>query len=220
MMRVTPQPDPRGHLSTPSRTQLERTELGEGAQPWDQTLRHLVCDPWLECQWIDLLSQLEYVGFRKIAKAVAFENVSLSVLQHAAEEASHAHLLKQLAVKLGGAQTSWKESVMGRIGWHYFSELDRLASQEVQATHCYPIVSWVVEQRVMQVYPRYLALTQNDHVKRTLRRILAQEERHGKDFEENPVVSGQKQRLLSIELPLWERFCEELGRLCQSSKTD
>ena len=56
-------------------------------------LGRLAAIPRLELEWIDLLSQLEYVGCRKIVKSVGFEAVSLEILRHVSEEASHAYLL-------------------------------------------------------------------------------------------------------------------------------
>jgi len=43
--------------------------------------------PAAELEWVDLLSQLEYVGCRKIMKSIGFESVTLDVLRHVSEEA-------------------------------------------------------------------------------------------------------------------------------------
>src|SRR5579872_6459407 len=51
----------------------------------------MTASPGSELEWIDLLSQLEYVGCRKIVKSIGFESVSLEVLRHVSEEASHAY---------------------------------------------------------------------------------------------------------------------------------
>ncbi len=185
---------------------------------WEATLSQLIATEEREAEWLDLLSQLEYVGFRKIVKAVPFESVSLSVLQHASEEASHAFLLKRVAVKLGRDGSTWKGSRLGTLGWQYFSELDRLISAELpEKSFCYPVVSWVVEQRVMQVYPQYYQLTHQEDVKRALSRIMAEEKRHGKEFEANPLTPKERDCVLEIERELWIEFSRQLEELCRTS---
>ena len=64
-------------------------------------LARIAADPALELEWIDLLAQLEYVGCRKIVKSVRSEDVSLDILRHVSEEASHAYLLKSVAEEGG-----------------------------------------------------------------------------------------------------------------------
>src|SRR6185295_17796202 len=87
-------------------------------------LRKVSADPGLELEWIDLLSQLEYVGCRKIVKSVRFEGVSLDILRHVSEEASHAFLLKSVAEQGGLPERSWREGRFAEAGWGYFQELD------------------------------------------------------------------------------------------------
>src|SRR5947209_1516699 len=87
-------------------------------------LSHVVASPAREAQWLDLLSQLEYVGCRKILKSLPFDRVSLEVLHHVSEEASHAFLLRAAAERLGH-RAGWGESYLGAIGWSYFQALDR-----------------------------------------------------------------------------------------------
>ncbi|HXX95437.1 MAG TPA: hypothetical protein VEN81_17585, partial [Planctomycetota bacterium] len=83
-------------------------------------LLRISADPRLELEWIDLLSQLEYVGCRKIVKSVGFGEVSLEVLRHVSEEASHAYLLKAVAEQLGLGGRSWRDGLFSEAGWGYF----------------------------------------------------------------------------------------------------
>src|SRR5437868_9851335 len=86
-------------------------------------LDSIVASPGVEREWIDLLSQLEYVGCRKIVKSVGFEAVSLDVLRHVSEEASHAYLLKSIA-----GDRSWRDGRFAEAGWRYFQGLDQRIS--------------------------------------------------------------------------------------------
>ncbi len=183
-----------------------------------ETLLQRICESSeLEADWLDLLSQLEYVGFRKITKGVPFDSVSLSVLHHIVEEASHAFLLKGLADKrLGGR--SWSDSPLKEMGWRYFQTLDREVSS-LSELPSYSLVSWVVEQRVLLLYPLYLGATQCKDVKSTLRRILAQEQRHGAQFDSQEFEPSLQDKASQIEARLWAQFLSDLTQwVCR--KTD
>lgn len=167
-------------------------------------LERVAASPEREAEWLDLLSQLEYVGCRKILKGVRFDRIDVSVLQHASEEASHAFLLKEAAARLGRSGATWNGR-LSEIGWRYFRELDARVSA-LQAEGHYPAVSWAIERRVMEVYPAYLAATKDPGVRSALQQILAQEKRHGAQFEEVSLPAEVKRQAALIEAELWESF--------------
>jgi hypothetical protein len=160
-----------------------------------------------ENDWVELLSQLEYVGCRKIIKAVPFERVNREVLQHLAEEASHAFLLKSAIAKIGWPDRPWQAASLSAAGWDYFQTLDRAVSSWCDDTVSpYPSVSWIVEQRVLVIYPLYKELTAHDPIRRAVSTILAQEERHGKQFDALPALQPLQQKMVALERTLWEKF--------------
>ncbi len=170
-------------------------------------LGKLAASPRLELEWIDLLSQLEYVGCRKIVKSIGFESVSLEVLRHVSEEASHAYLLKAVVEEGGLVGRSWREGRFAEAGWGYFQNLDRRISALPGSDGLrYPAVSWAIERRVLVVYPAYLRTTANESLKRALRRILAQEERHGAQFAQVTFPDGMAAEIARIEEALWPEF--------------
>src|SRR5215831_20723061 len=123
----------------------------------DELLARIVASPDAELEWIDLLSQLEYVGCRKIVKSVGFESVSLEILRHVSEEASHAFLLKAVVEEGGLRDRSWREGRFAEAGWRYFQSLDqRVSAFSGSEGLRYPGVSWAIERRVLAVYPEYL----------------------------------------------------------------
>ena len=156
-----------------------------------------------------MLSQLEYVGCRKILKAVPYDRVDLPVLQHIAEEAQHALQLKAL-VQDRFPHATWGDRPLSVIGWRYFQSLDQVVSrlEGVRGLN-YPAVSWIVEQRVLQVYPEYLAATKNEEVRRVLTRVIAQERRHGGLFDRVSYPDGLRERMLRIETELWNGFVRD-----------
>ena len=170
--------------------------------------------PAAELEWIDLLSQLEYVGCRKIMKSIGYESVTLEVLRHVSEEASHAYLLRAVVEEGGIAGRSWREGRFAEVGWGYFQNLDRRISALPGAEGLqYPAVSWAIERRVLVVYPAYLRVTRNESLRRALRRILAQEQRHGAQFAEVPFPEGMGADVARIEEQLWPDFVAAARRL-------
>ena len=177
-------------------------------------LGRIVASPDLELEWIDLLSQLEYVGCRKIVKSVGFESVNLEILRHVSEEASHAYLLKAVVEEGGVRDRSWREGRFAEAGWGYFQSLDqRISSLPASDGLRYPGVSWAIERRVLVVYPAYLKATRNESLKKALRRILAQEERHGAQFGEFAFPDGYLAQVAAIEEALWPEFTAAASRL-------
>jgi len=174
----------------------------------------IIASPKAELEWVDLLSQLEYVGCRKIVKSIGFESVSLEILRHVSEEASHAYLLKSVVEEGGITGRSWREGRFAEAGWGYFQDLDRRISGLPRSDGMrYPAVSWAIERRVLIVYPAYLRLTRNESLKKALRRILAQEERHGAQFAEVPFPDGMAAEIARIEESLWPEFLAAARRL-------
>ena len=175
----------------------------------DAVLEVVTADLSREADWLELLAQLEYIGCRKILRAVPFDSVTADVLRHAADEASHASILKQAAEQVRSStgdvrERSWGELPLATHGWEYFRELDRRVStlESVQELS-YPAVSWAVEQRALWLYPRYLERTENETVRRAVRLILAQEERHNRHFEGVFLSPDARSEAADVEAALW-----------------
>jgi len=171
----------------------------------------------VELEWVDLLSQLEYVGFRKIAKAVPYDRVSLETLRHASEEASHAYLLKAAAEKNGLPPRSWREGRFSAAGWRYFQGLDRgIEAAVADPALCYPLVSVAVERRVLALYPAYLERTRIPDVRRAVERILVEERAHARLFEDRALPADAVTAAWRLEERLWAEFVPEAVALAAS----
>ena len=180
-------------------------------------LDRMTADRESELEWVDLLSQLEYVGCRKIVKSVRFDAVSLDVLRHISEEASHALLLKSAAEKNGLPARSWKDGLLGAAGWRYFQSLDRGVEQQLgSADLCYALVSVAVEKRVLSLYPMYLERTKLDDVHKAVVRILAQEKRHARQFDDLALPPDAVSAACALEERLWSEFSAEAVRLADA----
>jgi len=176
-------------------------------------LDRFCADPALEREWVDLLSQLEYVGFRKITKAVRYDRVSLETLRHMSEEASHAFLMKSAAEKMGLPERSWKDGPFSEAGWRYFQGLDRGVEAAVpDPARCYPLVSVAVERRVLALYPAYLERTKNPDVRKAVTRILAQEKQHAALFDERALPADEVEKACRLEVKLWGEMIHALTK--------
>ncbi|MCB0405969.1 MAG: ferritin-like domain-containing protein [Bdellovibrionales bacterium] len=180
------------------------------SEPFVRWLDGVVQDEVTETRWLNLLSQLEYVGCRKILKSIPYERVNASVLQHIQEEALHAHLLKQLVLKRGG-KDAWEDPSWSESGWEYIQSVDRQICEGLSPVMYYPLVSWVIEQRVMWLYPWYLEKTSDPAIKRVLTTILAQEKRHADQFAEHGFNSENQLEAVRIEERAWNKLIVKLS---------
>lgn len=176
-------------------------------------LQRVNADAALERDWIDLLSQLEYVGCRKIMKAIPFNEVNTEILQHISEEASHAFLLKHVIDPSGTAGATWGEGRFSSAGWRYFQRLDHgVSALEASANFRYPGVAWAIERRVLGVYPVLLEITKNDSLRRALKTIMGQEKRHGALFAATEFPEGFQSQVIQLEEILWREFEADLTK--------
>ena len=149
----------------------------------------IVNNPDLHAKWLNTLSFLEYIGFRKIVKSQIAEQLDLETLGHAVEEGRHALLLKKRAVKTGGLnfKTYSAESLLcGTAAEAYFQSLDRACSDQLgvdmapekstRLTYLY--VTWLVELRALSVYGLYQEALAATGASPPLNGLLAEEDQH------------------------------------------
>ncbi|MEZ4751169.1 MAG: ferritin-like domain-containing protein [Bdellovibrionota bacterium] len=180
------------------------------SEPFERWMESVVADEATETRWLNLLSQLEYVGCRKILKSVPYDRVDASVLQHIQEEALHAHLLKQLVIKRGG-HDGWEAPSWSEPGWEYIQTVDREICEGLSPVVYYPLVSWVIEQRVLWLYPWYLEKTRDASIKRVLTTILAQEKRHADQFSEHGFNRENQVEAVRVEERAWSKLILKLA---------
>lgn len=176
---------------------------------FEQWMDWVVGDQAGETQWLNILSQLEYVGCRKILKSVPFDRVNADVLQHIQEEALHAHLLKQVVLRREGRE-GWEAPAWSEAAWEYIQTVDQGVCDLCDASSFYPLVSWVIEQRVLWLYPLYLSKTLDANVQRALKTILAQEKRHAAQFEALAFERTAQVAAVRVEERAWDQFVDRL----------
>lgn len=146
----------------------------------------ITSDDEREKLFLNTLSLMEYIGCRKILKSVSFKKVNIEVLQHISEEASHAFLLKRLVKQLWGEDLTWDSGQLSACAWDYFDKLEEdLMTQVASREQLYPILSQIIEKRVLAFYPLLAELSKHPEVQKLSKIILTQERNHSNFFDFN-----------------------------------
>src|SRR4030095_2309111 len=137
--------------------------------------------------WLKSLSYLEFIGYRKMVKAVPFAEVNHGVYHHLSDEIQHSFMLRELAEKISEGSSLSPESLSSitRIAEDYFQTIDEKTDQTVRETLgvenpylCYLGVSYLVEKRAMKVYPSYFAKAVSSSLKHVVQKIIKDESEH------------------------------------------
>jgi len=186
----------------------------------------IVADSVLHPRFVNTLSFLEYVGFRKIVKSQRAETLSGRVLSHAVEEGRHALALKKLAIRLGGAEFDAyapETLICGEEAERYFQDLDEACDEAFaggpeaeRARLAYYAVSWLVERRALRVYGIYKKALCDAPIIDKLDGMLAEEAAHLSDVESSLFsgdtgFAGKVDQLTALETALYERFVDVLS---------
>lgn len=188
-----------------------------------QELKAITSNSHLEARWLNTLSLLEFIGSRKIAKAVCDAHPSLEILEHLADEARHAHLFKKMSVLL---DPSCDENYLcGDEAVSYFQMLDTSVSEWVKkltekenSYHNYLFVTCMIERRAMKLYPLYKNVAVNPEVAETLGQIILEESHHLHEIESKarkvlaPFGCKDFTECLEIEENLFDVFQTSLRR--------
>lgn len=153
-------------------------------ETWKNFLSEVVVDPSSHYLWLRSLSYLEYIGYRKIVKALSYEKVSREVFHHLSDEIRHSYMLKELADKI-----SVEEEIFGQdfvnMAEGYFQDLDAEVDRWVKdqlkmqdAFLCYLITSYLIELRAMIVYPCYYQKLQTNGERAVIQQIIKDEKEH------------------------------------------
>lgn len=184
----------------------------------------IVSDNDLHARWLNTLSYLEYIGFRKIIKSQDAGNMTQQTLQHANEEGRHALLLKNICLKIGGSRyDSYHPSKLlkGFEAELYFQSIDSgaeallssIASGKALSKLTYLAVTWLVEVRALNVYGAYTEALRARSLSSPLASLLKEEERHLEDVEKE-IVGLIPERLRSdLEALENARYQEYLRQL-------
>jgi uncharacterized protein len=181
----------------------------------------LACDP-IHARMLGAFSLIEYVGVRKIARALGWRSMSPAVLHHIEEEARHARLLLEMAECVSGKPVSGytEDTVLALPQTGAYPKLvdaavavavEGLADAERQSV-AYATTTWLLEKRAQTVYRTYLRLLDEGAgheglnrgvLAQKLTQILADEEGHV-DFVSTALPTGSRKAVMFTQLEIIE----------------
>lgn len=154
------------------------------------TIIYIISNPAIHARWLNTLSYLEYCGAKKIAQHLPSKQVSLDLLQHAAEEFRHAYLLKKQIAKISSEPIHdySKTTLIGNDhAIHYLNRLDleisrllknNVIDQNMFKYSAYILVTFAIETRASTLYPIYQNILEQHQFNINLKPLIAEEDRH------------------------------------------
>lgn len=184
--------------------------------PIDQLMNRIISNTDTHARWLNTLSYLEYIGFRKIIKSQPASLMTQATLLHANEEGRHALLLKNVSLKVGGEKFDSYQSqtlLCGTEAEDYFQSVDAGAEKLLSETATdlkltrltYFAVTWLVEVRALEVYGAYTNALNGAGIASPLASLLKEEERHLQEVNEE--IAGLLSEDLRERLTVMESLC-------------
>ncbi len=159
-------------------------------------LHNVVATEYTHKVWLYCLSYLEFIGYRKIVKALPYEVVKGQVVHHLSDEIQHSFMFKQLANKVFQNQEVSEEvhEQLQKISEAYFQSLDQGIKDYLQNLdgkydpyRSYAYVTYIIEKRAMKTYPLYLNFLETQEeasLKIVVQKIIRDEADHLKYIQE------------------------------------
>jgi rubrerythrin len=195
---------------------------------WSQFLKDILSSDAAHYHWLRSLSYLEYIGYRKMVKALGNGEMNQGVYHHLTDEIRHSYMLKELAGKVFDGKFLHVpfEKELVAMAESYFHDIDEAvhqwvvtASGEERPFLCYLLTSYLIEKRAMTVYPSYFTQIHEVDAKMIIQKIIKDEREHLIYLENRLAKLPEKSAF--DESPIWEyesgRFQEYLGQIRQFS---
>lgn len=148
----------------------------------NRLLKQIISDKNLHGLWLNTLSFLEYMGTRKIAKALHQEVFNEVLLDHLSEEARHSLYFKKLANRVASQNYGFQkgELLAGHEARVYFQNLDEKARELSKGNILlnYLLTTWIIEKRAVSFYHIYNQILKEGQFPFSLNAILKDEKAH------------------------------------------
>ncbi|MGI9548498.1 MAG: hypothetical protein ACR2M7_00750 [Bdellovibrionales bacterium] len=145
-------------------------------------LEKIVSDKDLHGLWLNTLSFLEYIGTRKMLKALPASCLNETLLAHINEESRHSLFFKKLSHKVSGKQFCFAEHEMicSKEAETYFQQIDKEATSFSRSNPIlnYLYTTYTVELRAILLYSIYSKILKRNEFPFTLNFVLKEEEQH------------------------------------------
>ena len=199
-------------------------------QAWNSFLDEVTSSESKHYLWLRSLSYLEYIGYRKMVKALGYDNVNKGVYHHLTDEIQHSFMLRELAEKGFGRQKAESFSeVYQEVAEDYFQKIDGRIHDWVQGAcgeenplYCYLLTSFIIEKRAMSVYPHYYHRLEDAPSKMIIQKIIKDESEHlsyleGKMSQVPGLDQTQAEGLLKFEADCFSDYLRRMQACFQHS---
>jgi len=182
----------------------------------------LTTDRSLHARFLNTLSMMEHMGSRRIMMTQSNAGLGQETLKHMSEEVRHAFFFKRQADKMAGRPLDYGDvdMIAAPFARMYFKRLESYIALDVQGEAkplriVYLYMSMIIEFRAVWSFELYQACLDTAGIKLSLKSLLAEEQGHLAEMEENLVnldadTSERVNRFLAKERVLFDRL---LGRL-------
>jgi len=199
-------------------------QMSQSTKRLETVLLKIISDHHTHARWINLLSYLEFMGSRKIFKTQKNGRISEAILKHAADEARHALILKQMISKItddSGFEFYNASHILNAYsGFRYMQSLDAMVKKYMLSVFgsgedfsyiCYVYMSYVIEVRANWLYDIYSGLLERNKSAIHVSGIISDEVRHLDDMSREITNIDSKsgehiKYFLGRESMLFERF--------------
>jgi hypothetical protein len=204
------------------------TRCGEGnsnarlEDPTRRFLKSVTGRSETHSRFLNMLSLLEHIGSRKIMLSQMRGDMDKEILKHMAEETRHAFFFKHQAERLAGhalENFDASSTLCAAEAKMYFGRLDaeikHILGDKAPSQAAYLWVSFIVELRAAWIYPLYEAALKEANISIPLKSVIAEEEKHLAEMEENLQALGMMNdihlaRMAAAETKLFTRILDAL----------
>lgn len=146
-------------------------------------LEKITSDNSLHSRWLNTLSYLEYIGTRKMLKALPAHILDEKFLEHINEEARHSLFFKKLAHKQAAKKKigfTEQEMIASQAASDYFQKIDHYLGKFSfsNPTLNYLYTTYIVEQRALVVYSLYDEILKRKSFAFSVQSVLNDEKDH------------------------------------------
>ena len=168
-------------------------------------LEKITSDSHLHSKWLNTLSYLEYIGTRKMLKALPAHTLNERSLEHIHEEARHSLFFKRLAKKQSSKKEigfTEKEMIASQSASDYFQKIDHYLGKFLFSNPVlnYLYTTYIIEQRALVVYSLYDEVLKRKSFSFSIQSILNDEKDH---------LAFVFKEIQQWD-PLWENHLEEV----------
>ena len=179
-------------------------------------------DDQTHARFLNTLSMMEHMGARRIMLTQSNKALEQMTLKHMAEETRHAFFFKRQADRFSGRTMEYEDADMiaPSFARMYFKRLESFIALDVKDEPepmrvAYLYMSMIIEFRAVWGFAIYQGLLEDRGLSMSLKSLLAEEQGHLSDMEENleslGVATAERlNKFLEKEQELFERLLERL----------